>query len=365
MVYYEAIFRTSMALFGKPAKQSYLGIDIGAGGVKMVELMNEKGRAKLVTYGFAEHAVAKVGENLLDQPEKAAALVKEICKRAKTTTVKVVSGLPVSSVFSSIVTVPAATGKALAAAVELQAKKLIPLPLEEMILETTPIQDTGGPEGKKANYARLLLTGAAKSLVKKYIDVFKLAGLQLLSLETEAFALIRSLIGRDRSSVMIIDMGAVRTNIIVVQNGIPFLSRSLSLGGFTLSRAMAETMRIPVAQAEQMKIDAQAVAEIMPDIGLPKMFDSALTMLLNEIRYSSNLYAGQNETPRQIEKIVLTGGAALFPRLPEAIGSTIGIKTYVGDPWARVVYPLDLRPVLDQIGARYAVAVGLAMRDIE
>lgn len=353
-----------MALFGKPQKQSYLGIDIGAGGVKVVELMNEKGRAKLLTYGFAEHPVGKVGESLLDSPEAAAAIVREICKRAKTGTVKVVSGLPVSSVFSSVVTVPAATGKALTAAVELQAKKLIPMPLEEMILETTPIPDAAG-EAKKGNYARVLLTGAAKSLVKKYIDIFKLSGLQLLSLETEAFALIRSLIGRDRSNVMIIDMGAMRTNIVVVQNGIPFLSRSLNLGGLALSRAMAETMRVPLSQAEQMKVDAQAIAEIMPDVGLPKMFDSALTMLLNEIRYSSNLYAGQNETPRQVEKIVLTGGAALFPRLADAIGATIGIKTYIGDPWARVVYPLDLRPVLDQIGARFSVAVGLGMRDIE
>lgn len=353
-----------MALFGKPAKQSYLGVDIGAGGIKVVELINEKGRARLMTYGFAEHAVAKVGESLLDQPERAAALLKEICSRAKTTTTKVVSGLPVSQVFSSVVTVPAATGKALSAAVELQAKKLIPLPLEEMILETTAIPEVAG-DAKKQAYSRVLLTGAAKSLVKKYIDVFKLAGLQLLSLETEAFALIRSLVGRDRGSVMLIDMGALRTNIVVVQNGIPFLSRSLNLGGLSLSRAMAETMRIPLQQAEQLKVDAQAVADVMPDTGLPKMFDSALTMLLNEIRYSSNLYAGQNETPRQIEKIVLTGGAALFPRLGETIGSTIGIKTYVGDPWARVIYPLDLRPVLDQIGARFSVAVGLAMRDIE
>jgi Tfp pilus assembly PilM family ATPase len=43
----------------------------------------------------------------------------------------------------------------------------------------------------------------------------------------------------------------------------------------------------------------------------------------------------------------------------------LGIKTYVGDPWARVVSPEGLRPVLDEIGPRFAVAVGLAMRDIE
>ncbi|MFH1078006.1 MAG: hypothetical protein V1745_01835, partial [Patescibacteria group bacterium] len=44
-----------MGLFSsKPAKQSYLGVDFGMSGVKIVELLNEKGRARLVTYAYAD-----------------------------------------------------------------------------------------------------------------------------------------------------------------------------------------------------------------------------------------------------------------------------------------------------------------------
>jgi hypothetical protein len=43
----------------------------------------------------------------------------------------------------------------------------------------------------------------------------------------------------------------------------------------------------------------------------------------------------------------------------------MNVNTYLGDPWARVVYPVDLRPILDEIGPRFSVAIGCAMRDIE
>lgn len=352
-----------MSLFSKPTPKAYLGIDIGGGGVKIAELANEKGRAKLINYGFSERPATKTAENLLDHAEETAARIRAIMTQAGMTTTRVVSGLPVAAVFSSVVVVPAGSGKTLAAAVEVQAKKLIHLPLEEMILEHTVMPDVPGGE-QKPGYQRVLITAAPKSLVKKYIEIFKLAQLELVSLETEAFALIRSLVGRDMASVMIVDIGAVRTNMSVVQQGIPFLNRSLNIGGGALTKAIAEGSGIPVDQAENMKRDARAMSEIMPQMGVPKLLEPSMTALVNEIRYSMNLYAGQNTPPRPIEKIVLTGGTALFPRLAEAVAGQVGIKVYVGDPWARVVYPLDLRPELDQIGPRFSVAIGLAMRDI-
>jgi len=37
---------------------------------------------------------------------------------------------------------------------------------------------------------------------------------------------------------------------------------------------------------------------------------------------------------------------------------------FIGDPWARVMYPMEMKSVLQQIGPRMAVSVGLAMREI-
>jgi len=68
---------------------------------------------------------------------------------------------------------------------------------------------------------------------------------------------------------------------------------------------------------------------------------------------------------RQAEKIVLSGGSALLPNLANYLSKVLNIKVIIGDPWARISYPVDLAPLLNEIGPRMSVAVGLAMRELE
>lgn len=365
-----------MGLFG-PKKQSYLGVDLGAGGIKVVELKNEKGRARLVTYGFTERLPDSMPVNLVDSPKETAELLRKIAQKAKVTTPKAIAGLPIHSVFSSIITVPKGNDKELREAIQWQAKKLIPVPLEQMVIDFKPIaapQEKGKenqPADKTAKKdeqktVQVLITGASKAEVQKYVVVFKSAGLELVSLETEAFALIRSLIGKDRATTLIVDIGAIRTNIVIVENGIPFVTRSLDMGGASLTKAMSRALSIDLKGAEEMKTDIKSVSSLYPGEGLPKIFEAAISPLVTEISYTMGIYTGQDpQAGKQIEKIILTGGSAALPSLATYFTKHLNIKTYLGDPWARVVYPDELRPVLDEIGPRFAVAVGLAMRDIE
>lgn len=351
-----------MAFFGQ-SKPTYLGVDFGAGGIKLVELVNEKGRARLSTYAFVERPIADAQRSYLDDVAGTADVLKKMLKKARTTTRKAVAALPIASVFSSIISVQkAAKPEELKEAVNWQAKKLIPLPLEEMTIDWKPITTTANPDEK---YVQVLLTGAAKTLVKKYLDVFNAAGLELLSLETEALAMIRSLVGRDHSPTLLLDIGTVRTNILIVENGIPFVSRSVARGGVDVTREMAAALGLSEDQAESMKIDAAAMAPLY-DGGFPKVFEKALAPILSELTYSTNLFLGQKANQdKRIDKILLTGGGALLPRLAEHLSSAMKLRAYVSDPWARVVYPEALKPVLSQIGPRFAAPIGLAMRDID
>ncbi len=365
-----------MGLFGKK-KQSYLGIDLGAGGVKLVELQNEKGRARLFTYAFTERGPESQPLSLVDSPRETAELLRKIVAKAKTSTNKVIAGLPIASIFSSVITVPKGTDREVREAIQWQAKKLIPVPLEEMVLDPkiiTPAIDKSKPPvegkgGKKddAKSVQVLITGASKAMVSKYTSVFRQAGLDLFSLETEAFAMIRALIGKDRTTTMIVDIGSVRTNIIIVENGIPYVTRSLDMGGVTLTKAMAKQLTMDLKSAEQMKTDIKSVSSLYPGEGLPKIFEAAVAPMLTELQYSMNLYAGQGAERggKNIEKVVMTGGSSVLPSMAAFFAKQLNVKVYVGDPWARVVYPDELRPVLEEIGPRFAVSIGLAMRDIE
>ena len=65
-----------------------------------------------------------------------------------------------------------------------------------------------------------------------------------------------------------------------------------------------------------------------------------------------------------MEKIILTGGSSVLIGLTDYLKEILQIKVYVGDPWARVIYPVELKSVLAELGPRFSVPVGLAMREI-
>ena len=215
---------------------------------------------------------------------------------------------------------------------------------------------------KPQKNVKILITGASKNLIKKYIEIFKKANLTLLSLETESFALIRSLVGNDKSTVMVIDIGAATSSVCVVSKGVPMLTRSLELGGQSITKAISVALNINLDRAEQFKQDLSLDGETAEN-SLPQTVEKAFAPILNEIRFTLNMYNESHSD--KVEKIILTGGTASLGHLSNYLSGVFNLNTSVGDPWSRVIYPLELKPVLDRIGARFSVSVGLAMREIE
>lgn len=377
-----------MPFFNKKTK-SYLGVDLGTAGIKIVELANVKGHARLITYGIVESSGDIVRSNAPETINRVVELLKEITEKSRVTTNLAVAALPAFSVFSSILSLPPMPKSDLAQAVKWEAKKFVPMPLEEMILDwkllrnlndtyqeqndkeqsktdinenkENNLQKTEKSQEIKQNY-RVLITAAPKNLVARYLEIFKAAGLKLISLETESFALARSLFFGSRLPIMIIDIGSLTTAISIVEDGVPILNRSLDVGGATLTQAIATSLNIDRRRAEQFKRDI-GIAQTNAASGIPKVIERTLNPVINEVKYSLNLY--QSQTAISVEKAILVGGSAFLPNLTDYLSQVLNLNVFVGDPWFRVAYPEDLKLVLDEVGSRLAVATGLAMRDID
>ncbi|MBI4437734.1 type IV pilus assembly protein PilM [Candidatus Uhrbacteria bacterium] len=365
-----------MRLFGKKKPNSFLGVDIGASSIKVAEFANHKGRARLLTYGYAELPNAAAGDTLFDQPKAAGELLSRVCREAGTKSTAAMAALPTSNVFSTILSIPEVKdARARQAAVNTEVAKLSPLPLSEMILQTTFLDEEqkGKPKEEKAAQEkrtafRVLVTGAAKTFIQKYIETFKAAKLNLQAIDTEALALVRALVGKDKGAILMLDIGSKRTNIVIVEKGIPFVSRSITIGGNTVTNQLMRTMGLSEADADRVKRDLGVAPPAASGLagGLPKLLEPIMQPLVNEIRYAFQLYASMELAQiKQIEKIIVTGGSSHLPRIPEYLAQTLNMNVYRGDPWARVVYPAEVASVLEEIGPRMSVAVGLAMREIE
>ncbi|MDD4996392.1 MAG: type IV pilus assembly protein PilM [Patescibacteria group bacterium] len=346
-----------MGLFGIRKNKSFLGIDIGSTSIKLVELGKENGLPVLLTYGYAERAMSDiVNGDAKEILSKVAVLLKKLYTQAGADSYQAVTALPNFSVFNSVITLPMMSKKELDSAIHWEAKKFIPMPIEEVILDWRII-DVIDVDKKRKNY-RILLTAAAKNLVKRYVEIFKQADLQLLFLETEAFALVRSLLGKSQATTMIIDTSAVTTDIIIIEKGVPALNRSIDVGGITISQAIANGLSIDFKRAEQFKRDIGMSGPSK----ISRVIEEILKPVVDEMSYSLRLY--QDQSGKKVEQIILSGGSAYLPDLSDYFSKIMNIRVIVGNPWARISFNQELKPALDEVAPRFAVAIGLALREI-
>lgn len=394
-------YTVRMGLFSRKKEMAdgLIGLDIGAGSIKVVELVRKEKKLTLSTYATATLKEKKDGQNIhqfLQDTKEAASVIQSLLKSAGVQQSRVNIAIPSHVVFHAMITLPVPTkaGEDLRPQVEMRVKPLLPLPLEEMVIDSVVVDKHLLPKasiipGKKAKkqeddeaiiefaalengtndqpankpkFIRVLVSGSPKSLVDQYVDIAKRANLNLVALETESFALIRSLVGNDKAKIMIVDIGEERTNITIAQQGLPFLHRSVQVGGGLLTREFMRRMNVDQATAEQMKRD---IAQ--DDSGEPPEFiKDILDPIIHEIRYSLDLFAEQDlqhTNQAAVDKIILTGGSAHIPYLDPILTKTLKINIYVGNPWARIMTPPSMRPELDANGPRFAVAIGLAMKD--
>lgn len=383
-----------MSLFSS-TPVSYLGVDIGSSSIKIVELKKYQDKVVLTNYGYSDKLANTYPDaNRLDI-KNISTVVDKITKKNNMASRDVVASLPTFTVFSSIINLSGKlTQKDLDSSVNWEAKKIIPLPLTDIVLDwqrvddakslkdkiaeevsglaPTPAANGEGTAGaansvvkaeeagkaKEQAHHKILLIGAPKSLIKSYAYTFKSIKFNLVNLETEVFGLIRSLLGNDKSTVMIAQLGASTTNIFIVDQGVPVLSRSIDIGGLHITKAISKSLNVSLEKAEQFKYDLATQGE-----ELPKMIVDVVSPVLNEAKYILENFASQSQT--EVSKVILTGGGAMLAGLPDYFSNILNKNVVIGDPWFRVAYPLELKPVLEQIGPRLSSAIGLAMREFD
>lgn len=364
----------------KPNK--FLGVDLGSTSIKIVELEDHKDTPKLVTYGYAEYSADITEKDEDEKIDQIVSIIKRIYKEANMTTNYALAAMPGVKVFTSIVNLPKMSHRDLESAIYWEAKKFIPMDIEDVVLDWKELDDKHkkvGMDGKglsdmneqidaqqqdikaKKNdkNIKILLTAAPKKLVEKYIKIFKKLNFQLLSLETESFALSRALVGADPSSTLLVDLGSNNTDIIIVEEGIPVLSRSIEAGGDQITQQIAEKTGMAIDKAEQFKRDFI----FDPQDDTTDKIKETVDAIVEEIRSSLALYDSQEG--KQVDKVILSGGTADLEGLVEYFTKKLDKVVVVGNPWEQIIHPKELSPALKQLAPRFAVSLGLAMREID
>ncbi|MDQ3778523.1 MAG: type IV pilus assembly protein PilM [Actinomycetota bacterium] len=240
--------------------------------------------------------------------------------------------------------------KQLANAITFQAQEALPIPIEEAVVDHQILERSVDADG--ATTYRVLLAVAYRDLVERYVTACRLAGIRLVGIDLEAFALIRTFLPRlepDETDVpaafAVVAVGHDRTTLAVANGRICTFTRVLDWGGSALDRAIGRALEQPVP-AEQLPEDKTLKEVLFTEeahaLGLSAQSIAAaqdaarreLQAFGSEIVSSLHFYENQPGS-LPVGEIVLSGGAGALSGLAESVERQTGILTRVGDPLAR------------------------------
>jgi len=352
----------------KKAPKSFLGIDIGTSSIKVVELSRKGQVLKLVNYGEVKTAslqkepfriVEKDG--LLLSNREIAAAIGAILKEAGIQSREVNFSIPDFSSFFTTFGLPSMSQKELESAVRYEARSYIPLPLSEITLDWTVIE--GNAANKAGAPLEILVVAIPNEVINQYQEIAVLSGVRIKSLEAEVFALCRSLAKNKKKIIAVIDLGARSTTCNVLENGILKLSHSFNISGNELTEILSRSLGVDYEKAEDLKKNIGLVGQEGGGQNIRETLLPLIDSVSTEIKKIFQNYS-QRES-KEIEEIILAGGATLLPGLKEYFSEELNKKVELANPFSQIEFPPLLEEILKQMGPSYAIAVGLAMRGLE
>lgn len=340
----------------------FFGLDIGSHSIKVVQLRHENKRFILQAFGKANTPPNALSSDApLDQDALSEA-VKNVVKDSKITAANVAVAFPESAIFTRVIEVPVMGDKELANALQWEAEQYIPLPLKDVKLSW---QILSRPSAKDASAKMsVFLVAAPNTLIDRYVSLLRQAKLNPVAFETETIAIKRALVdGRDTGpTTLVISIGATTTDLAIVSGGVTSFTRSIATGGLALARAIAQDLGFEMGQAEEYKknyglVEDQLEGKVMQAI--KPVFD----IITSEIERAILFY--QTRHPMDpIKRVVLVGGTANLPGMVVYLATTIGLEVQIGSPWQNVEIPAALQQRVKEDETSYAVAVGLAMKEM-
>lgn len=362
-------------IFSGKGDPRVVGIDIGTSAIKVVELKKESGRVVLNTYGalalgqYVEGG--HIGQVTNLSAEVLAKAVSDILVETKITSTNIVLAIPSVSCIIFILQLPAAIEEVnLPMVIPDEAKKFIPVPITDVSLDwyVIPRREDSGIEsrvlsesGDEASMSVLVVATLNETLVK-YTETMQKAALPMDSLEIEVFSHIRSVLTRELFPVLIVDIGASKSKLTIVEHGIVETFRLVNKGSHDITLAIMHSTETSFENAESLKKqlgltpspEHPHVADIVKGHFADIFQEINSTMLAYEKRYNKN-----------IGKIIFTGGGAMTRGLLEYAEQTFATDMMIADPFAKVESPVFLAGVLKTTGPEFSVAVGLALKKIQ
>ncbi len=337
------------------SRKSSIGLDIGSGYLKVVQLKDTKGGYELELFDILPLPPELIVDGSIIDSLRLADSLKELIRKAKIKTKDVTVGLAGhSSVIVKRVSLPEMSEEELSESIKFEAEQYIPFDIEDVNLDFQIL----GPK-EEPGQMDVILVAVKKDIINDFLSVVKEAGLNPVIVDVNSFALeniyeVNYEIEPDKN-VAIVNIGASTINMNILKGGLSVFTRDSAVGSNIHTEALQREFNITYETAERLK-KGEPVENVSPEDAL-SVIELASEEIIGEVNRSIEYF---NE---DINEVVLSGGCALIKDFPKLLAEKIGIEVKVMNPFKNIKIPkrFDIT-YIEEIVPLAVVAAGLALR---
>jgi type IV pilus assembly protein PilM len=337
-----------------------VGLDVGIGSIKAVSI--SKNKDKLFLDEIGEIKTPKIdwikGDTKGQAIKDVAASIRNLLKDLKCKARQAVTFLPEDKIVSRLVILPPLKDNEIMDALKFEAETFVPYSLDEVTIDYELL------EKDETGKSKIFVVAARNDLIEAYVKLFKAAGLELLALESIGVTMrrIAKLSTPDVTSMVVVDFGEKFSDIVGLYKSNISFTRSMPVGGESLTRAISIGLGLDMPSAEEYK-KAYGMNEAQLEGKIRNAILPIFTSMAEEVRKALSLFAENNG--RNVELLVLSGGGANLPGLAEEFTKLLGVEVQVIQPFVKMdTSNVSINFDLTTEGCRFTFATGLALRGL-
>ena len=331
-----------------------IGLDIGTTGIKVMAIDGKK--RQVLGYGSIDLEPTKVKEALEGDGayliEQLSLLLREKIVGSLPSN-HVVVGVPTSRTYSRTFNLPVALEKSLADAVQTEADQYIPIPSSTLYIDYEIIE-----RGKKN--LTVLMSAVSQTVIDSILNVVTSAGLRPVLMEPSVSAVARVLTATEEGHLptVIVDIGPAGTDIAVLDNGFVRITGGVSVGGNTLTLAIAKKLNVTLENAHQLKV-LNGLNAGPRQQKLTGALNPSLERIASEAEKIMRYYNERIDDDRKLEQLLVVGSGSNVPGIGDYFTNPLMMPARVASPWQRLDFGRLPEPA-KQFRPRYITVAGLA-----
>jgi type IV pilus assembly protein PilM len=345
-----------MGLFRRNA--TTVGLDIGSGLIKLVAISHASGGPVLTKVAFAAVPSDAIVDGEVMDPGIVTESIKGLLASAGLKTRKIVTAVGGRDVIIKKIAMDRMKEAEAREVIRWEAEQHVPFDMDNVELDFQILD----PEAEGLQMT-VLLVAAKRELVEHKLALLSDVGLEPSVIDIDAFALHNAFEVNYpeamRGVVGLVNIGHETTNINILDEGVPVLTRDIPIGTRRFKEDLQRERGLSADEADAVLQGKDTASE-----ALDPLLESRGEELAVGIERAAAFLQSSSRSANGLGRIFTTGGGARIPRLNKVLSDRLRIPVQLANPIEKLQVAdgvFDRFPV-DEVAPLLMLPIGLALR---